>query len=70
MKITAPVAGFSGEVVGVAFSGGVGHSDDPWLLAYFGRHGYGIEPDPDDSPAEEAPTEEAPQPRATRSRKQ
>jgi hypothetical protein len=41
-KITAPVEGFTGTSVGVAFTDGVGETEDPVKLAYFERHGYGV----------------------------
>lgn len=41
-EIRTPVAGFSGEVVGVVFSGGVGHTDNENALNYFRRHGYTV----------------------------
>lgn len=40
--VTAPVADFNGEVVGVSFHKGRGTTTDPKALAYFRRHGYGI----------------------------
>lgn len=42
MRVTAPVAEFSGEVAGVVFTDGVGDTADPAALAYFARHGYSI----------------------------
>lgn len=42
-KITTPVAGFTGESVGVSFRDGVGHTDNPAALAYFRSQGYGVE---------------------------
>lgn len=54
MKILTPVAGYTGESVGVSFRDGVGHTDNPAALAYFRSQGYGIEvPAPDgDKPDE------------------
>lgn len=43
MRITAPVEGFTGIVVGVSFTNGVGETDDQNLINYFDRHGYLIE---------------------------
>lgn len=40
--IQAPVEKFTGNVVGVQFTDGVGETEDDALLAYFGRHGYKI----------------------------
>jgi len=40
--VHTPVAGFTGTVVGVEFSGGRGATDDVAALAYFERHGYQI----------------------------
>lgn len=48
--VTAPVADFTGEVVGVSFKDGKGSTTDPKALAYFRRHGYGV-----DSPTPESP---------------
>lgn len=42
-KITTPVKGFNGQVVGVTFTNGAGETTDPVALAYFRRHGYGVE---------------------------
>lgn len=42
-KITAPVKGFTGKVVGVMFDGGVATVEDERQLAYFRRHGYTVE---------------------------
>lgn len=50
MEIRTPVKGFTGEVVGVAFAGGVGHTDDPNRLAYFRRHGYEIVTEAESTP--------------------
>ncbi|MHA3724326.1 hypothetical protein ACXR2T_10645 [Leucobacter sp. HY1910] len=43
-KVITPVAGFNGVVAGVTFTDGVGETDDPGALAYFGRQGYKLEP--------------------------
>lgn len=54
--VTAPVQGFTGKVVGVAFTDGRGETDNEAALAYFARHGYTIEqgePEPEEfDPAE------------------
>lgn len=42
-RITAPVKRFSGMVVGVAFTDGVGQTDNLAVLPYFRRHGYVVE---------------------------
>lgn len=42
-KITTPVKGFTGKVVGVTFADGVGETDDEAAVSYFRRHGYGVE---------------------------
>lgn len=49
--ITTPVKGFTGRVAGVSFVDGVGETASPGALAYFRRHGYGI----DDQPTEAKP---------------
>jgi hypothetical protein len=41
--ITAPVEGFTGDVVGVAFVDGQGTTSAEGALAYFHRHGYTVE---------------------------
>lgn len=42
-KITTPVKGFTGVVVGVPFADGQGETDDESAIAYFNRHGYDVE---------------------------
>lgn len=42
-KVHTPVKGFTGKVAGVSFADGVGETDHPAALAYFGRHGYTID---------------------------
>lgn len=42
-RVTAPVKGFTGKVVGVMFDSGVAETDDERQLAYFRRHGYTVE---------------------------
>ena len=44
-KITTPVEGFNGTVVGVTFVDGHGETDNPVALAYFTRQGYTVEAD-------------------------
>ncbi len=41
--VTAPVAGYSGEVAGVQFVNGKAETDDDNALAYFRRHGYDVD---------------------------
>lgn len=43
-RITTPVKDFTGEVAGVAFARGVGHTSNPAALNYFRSAGYGVEP--------------------------
>lgn len=55
-RVTTPVKGFTGTVVGVTFVEGVGETDNPAALGYFARRGYTIEaeeapPFPDGKPA-------------------
>lgn len=52
-KITAPVKTASGTVAGVRLVDGVGEllADQASALAYFRRHGYGVEPIVEDEPA-------------------
>lgn len=42
-RVTAPVKGFVGKVVGAMFDGGVATVEDELQLAYFRRHGYTVE---------------------------
>ncbi|MEU5974392.1 hypothetical protein [Streptomyces sp. NPDC047315] len=42
-EITTPVAGFRGEVAGVTFTDERGRTSDPGAVAYFRRHGYGVD---------------------------
>lgn len=44
-RVTTPVEGFTGVVVGVTFSEGVGETSDTNALAYFARHGYTVDAD-------------------------
>ena len=66
MRVTAPVAGFAGVVVGVVFTDGVGHTSDATALGYFRRRGYTVEPDSASSRAGGTPSEplEIPQKRS------
>ncbi|TQL46677.1 hypothetical protein FB562_2201 [Homoserinimonas aerilata] len=41
-KITAPVKGFTGTVVGVTFADGQGDTKDEAKISYFRRHGYKV----------------------------
>ena len=43
MRIQTPVAGFTGEVVGVSFVDGFGETEDENAIAYFIRQGFGLE---------------------------
>lgn len=45
-KITTPVKGFTGTVVGVSFTDGVAETDNAGAIAYFTRKGYGVEQEP------------------------
>lgn len=42
VAVRTPVEGFSGVVVGVQFTDGVGEADEDSQLAYFARQGYDI----------------------------
>lgn len=42
-KITTPVKGFTGTVVGVDFKNGEGETEDLAAIAYFERQGYTVE---------------------------
>lgn len=41
-QIHTPVKGYTGKIVGVQFTDGVGETDSAAALAYFTRHGYEI----------------------------
>ena len=43
MRIQTPVAGFTGEVVGVSFVDGFGETEDENAIAYFIRQGFGLD---------------------------
>ena len=43
MRIYAPVKDFNGLRNGVRFINGVGETDDPRLIGWFGTHGYTLE---------------------------
>ncbi|WP_395704818.1 hypothetical protein [Rhodococcus ruber] len=52
VKVHTPVAGFTGTVVGVRFTDGVGETDSATALSYFRRKGYRLEePVADPQPA-------------------
>lgn len=63
-RITAPVEGFSGKVVGVVFDKGKAETDDMSALAYFRRRGYTVDntltgdQSPDHAGSEETPGDE------------
>lgn len=59
MRVTTPVTGFTGTVVGVTFTNGAGETDDPQALAYFTRHGYTLGGGKTDKPE---PVETDPEP--------
>jgi len=46
--IKTPVEGYNGIVAGVAFTDGVGHTDDEGAIAYFERQGYEVAGDVSD----------------------
>ena len=43
LRIQTPVAGFTGEVVGVHFVDGFGETEDENAIAYFIRQGFGLD---------------------------
>lgn len=65
MRIQTPVAGFTGEVVGVSFVDGFGETEDENAIAYFIRQGFGLdgsapegtEPEPEPEPEAEVELE-------------
>jgi hypothetical protein len=56
-RIVAPVADFEGDVAGVTFEAGVGETSDPAALAYFRRHGYGVDGRAPQVPSEDRPVD-------------
>lgn len=64
-KIVAPNKQYDGVSAGVKFDKGVGHTDKPYLIAWFKQHGYTVEkedlevkePESSDEPIE-SPDEE------------
>lgn len=60
-KITAPVEGFAGDVVGVQFKDGTAHvkASETGKVQYFQRHGYGVEETPSEKKAREKAEDEA-----------
>ena len=66
LRIQTPVAGFTGEVVGVSFVDGFGETEDENAIAYFIRQGFGLdgsasegtEPEPEVEPEAEAEFED------------
>ena len=51
-KIIAPNKEYAGVSAGVPFEGGVGHTDDAYLISWFRTHGYEVEDaDPEKKPA-------------------
>lgn len=56
-RITAPVAGYNGQVVGLRFVDGVAVGEPPeHVHAYLRRHGYRVEPIVEPAPEDPAPT--------------
>ena len=43
VKVTAPVEGYTGTVIGVVFVDGSGIAETESQIAYFERHGYELE---------------------------
>lgn len=61
-KIVAPNKQYDGVSAGVKFDKGVGHTDKPYLIAWFKQHGYTVEkenPEVKDSEPSEEPIESA-----------
>lgn len=61
-KIIAPNGQYAGVSASVSFSGGVGHTDNPHLIAWFYSHGYTVEEEavkpPKEKPVEKMTVEE------------
>ena len=52
-RIIAPNKEYAGISAGVPFTGGEGHTDNPYLIGWFREHGYEIiENDAENKPAE------------------
>ncbi|HEU0041406.1 MAG TPA: hypothetical protein VFQ15_03545 [Jiangellaceae bacterium] len=59
-RITAPVPNVVSTIAGVAFADSTGETDAPAALAYFRRHGYGVEEIVSPTVADPPPAEPAP----------
>ena len=42
-KIYAPNKNYSGSSAGISFANGMAETDDPYLVEWFGQHGYTVE---------------------------
>lgn len=49
--IKTKVPDFTGVRATVVFANGVGHTDDPWLMEWFSKHGYEVTEDAEDMAA-------------------
>lgn len=41
-RVIAPNKGYTGVSAGVPFTGGEGHTDNPYLIGWFKAHGYEV----------------------------
>lgn len=65
MKVYSPNKDYTGVSASVPFCGGVGETDDPYLLDWFRKHGYTVEETGDagaSEHAEESEKSEEPKP--------
>lgn len=58
MKVYSPNKDYTGVSASVPFCGGVGETDDPYLLDWFKKHGYTVEESESVKASENAETSE------------
>lgn len=73
MKVYSPNKDYTGVSASVPFCGGVGETDDPYLLDWFRKHGYTVEeaegvkvPENEDEPENMEKSEELEEPKPTK----
>ena len=73
MKVYSPNKDYTGVSASVPFCGGVGETDDPYLLDWFRKHGYTVEeaegvkaPENEDEPTNMEKSEEPEEPKASK----
>lgn len=61
MKVYSPNKSYTGVTASVPFCGGVGETEDPYLLDWFREHGYAVE-EPEKTIEEESEEEAVKEP--------